>query len=42
MSHEFAYPVILTPDKEDGGLVVTFEDLPEAITQGQAGIIMGG
>jgi len=29
-----AYPVILTPDKEDGGFVVTFSDIPEAITQG--------
>jgi antitoxin HicB len=35
MPHEFAYPVTLTPDEEDGGLVVTFEDLPEAITQGE-------
>ena len=35
MSHEFAYPVTLTPDEEDGGLVVTFEDIPEAITQGE-------
>ena len=28
------YPVTLTPDKEDGGFVVTFPDVPEAITQG--------
>lgn len=28
------YPVTLTPDKEDGGFVVTFLDVPEAITQG--------
>lgn len=35
MSHEFAYPVTLTPDEEAGGLVVTFEDIPEAITQGE-------
>jgi len=30
----FSYPVILTPDEEDGGFVVTFVDIPEAITQG--------
>jgi antitoxin HicB len=35
MSHEFAYPVTLTPGDEDGGFVVTFEDIPEAITQGE-------
>ena len=34
MNQEFAYPVILTPDEADGGFVVTFPDLPEAITQG--------
>ena len=28
------YPVTLTPDKEGGGFVVTFPDVPEAITQG--------
>lgn len=28
------YPVTLTPDKKGGGFVVTFRDLPEAITQG--------
>jgi len=32
--NNFAYPVRLTPD-EDGGFVVTFTDLPEAITQGE-------
>ena len=31
----FTYPVKLTPDKEDGGFVATFRDLPEAITQGE-------
>ena len=31
----FMYPVTLTPDKTDGGFVVTFEDIPEAITQGE-------
>lgn len=35
MSHEFAYPVTLTPDEIDGGFTVTFEDIPEAITQGE-------
>ena len=30
----YAYSVKLTPDKEDGGYVVTFSDWPEAITQG--------
>ncbi|CAN2039573.1 Antitoxin HicB 1 [Candidatus Magnetomoraceae bacterium gMMP-15] len=29
------YPVELTPDEEDGGFVVTFPDVPEAITQGE-------
>ncbi len=32
----FAFPVQLTPDKDDGGYVVTFRDLPEAITQGDS------
>jgi antitoxin HicB len=35
MAHEFTYPVMLTPDEVDGGFVVTFKDLPEAITQGE-------
>jgi antitoxin HicB len=30
-----AYPVTLTADPVDGGFVVTFRDLPEAITQGE-------
>jgi antitoxin HicB len=30
---EFVYPVKLTRDRKDGGYVVTFRDLPEAITQ---------
>jgi antitoxin HicB len=33
MNH-FAYPATLVPDAQDGGFVVTFIDLPEAITQG--------
>jgi predicted RNase H-like HicB family nuclease len=32
---ELAYRVVLTPDEIDGGFVVTFPDLPEAITQGE-------
>ena len=32
---EFAYPARFTPDKKDGGYVVTFRDIPEAITQGE-------
>lgn len=35
MVHEFAYPVVLTPGEIEGGFVVTFPDLPEAITQGE-------
>lgn len=31
----FQYPATLTPDKKDGGFVVTFTDFPEAITQGE-------
>lgn len=31
---EFAYPARFAPDKKDGGFVVTFRDIPEAITQG--------
>ncbi|MEW6669393.1 MAG: type II toxin-antitoxin system HicB family antitoxin [Thermodesulfobacteriota bacterium] len=30
----FVYPATLTADEEEGGFVVTFTDLPEAITQG--------
>ena len=30
----YAYPCTLTPDDEDGGFVVTFADVPEAITDG--------
>jgi len=32
---DFSYPVTLTPDPDDGGFVVTFPDLPEAVTQGE-------
>lgn len=31
----FSFPITLTPDKDDGGFVVTFRDLPEAITQAE-------
>ena len=31
---EFTYPVVFTPDEDNGGFVVTFPDIPEAITQG--------
>jgi antitoxin HicB len=30
----FSFAAVLTPDTVDGGFVVTFRDLPEAITQG--------
>ncbi|MBF0625907.1 MAG: type II toxin-antitoxin system HicB family antitoxin [Magnetococcales bacterium] len=33
---QYVYPVTLTPDEEAGGFVVTFRDLPEAITQGDS------
>jgi len=29
------FPVILTKDEDNGGFVVTFPDIPEAITQGE-------
>ncbi|MDR1276124.1 MAG: type II toxin-antitoxin system HicB family antitoxin [Candidatus Accumulibacter sp.] len=29
------FPVTLNPDETDGGFVVTFPDIPEAITQGE-------
>lgn len=34
--HHFTYPIKITPDKVDGGFVVTCRDLPEAITQGDS------
>ena len=33
MQH-FIYPALFTPDEQDGGFVITFPDVPEAITQG--------
>jgi len=30
-----AYPVTLTPDRKSGGFTVTFQDFPEAVTQGE-------
>jgi len=32
----FIYPATLIPDNQDGGFVVKFIDLPEAITQGES------
>jgi antitoxin HicB len=32
----FAYPVTLKSDEFEGGYIVTFRDLPEAITQGNS------
>jgi antitoxin HicB len=29
------FPVILAPDEKEGGYVVTFPDIPEAVTQGE-------
>ena len=31
---DFIYPAVFTPDPEGGGFVVTFPDVPEALTQG--------
>jgi antitoxin HicB len=33
MMLRLTYPAIFTPDTEDGGFVITFPDIPEAITQ---------
>jgi antitoxin HicB len=32
---QFMYPARFAPDAQEGGFVVTFVDLPEAITQGE-------
>jgi len=32
----FTFPVVLTPDKKDGGFVVTCRDVPEVVTQGES------
>jgi antitoxin HicB len=34
MMTRFVFPALLTADEQNGGFVVTFRDLPEAITQG--------
>ena len=34
MTHDFSYPILLAADEAEGGFVVSFPDLPEAITQG--------
>jgi antitoxin HicB len=31
---EFVYPARFKADTQDGGFIVTFRDIPEAITQG--------
>jgi antitoxin HicB len=36
MMREFVYPARFAPDRKDGGFVVTFRDLPEAISQGES------
>ena len=33
--HQFVYPAVLRADEQGGGFVVTFPDVPEAITQGK-------
>jgi antitoxin HicB len=32
----FTFPVVFTPDKKDGGFVVTCRDVPEVVTQGES------
>lgn len=32
---QFTFPVVLKPDKKDGGFVVTCRDVPEVVTQGE-------
>ena len=32
---QFTFPIALTPDKKDGGFVVTCRDVPEVVTQGE-------
>lgn len=34
--NRFSFPATLTTDLDDGGYLVTFRDLPEAITQGDS------
>jgi antitoxin HicB len=36
IQNRFSFPAALTPDLDDSGYVVTFRDLPEAITQGDS------
>ena len=33
---QFVHPATLTPESQDGGFVVTFIDVPEAMTQGDS------
>jgi len=34
VTHDFSYPILLAADEAERGFVVSFPDLPEAITQG--------
>lgn len=36
MPNRFTYPIVLAPDKEDGGYLVTFPDIDWAVTQGDS------
>jgi len=36
MAHEYVFEIVLTPDDEAGGYVVTCPDLPEVATQGES------
>jgi len=36
MTNEYAYRVVLTPDDQAGGYVVTCPDFPEVVTQGES------
>jgi antitoxin HicB len=33
--HDFSYPAKFTRDRRDGGFVITFRDIPEAISQAE-------
>ena len=33
--YRFTYPARFKPDRKDGGFIITFRDLPEAITQAE-------
>ncbi len=42
MRREFVYPVVLTPDGEAGGFVVSFPDLPDAARSRALGACRAG